>query len=59
MYDKPTARPPPVRVSFEFTYQRNNLLRRKSKLSDFAKFGEIFVNPDEPMEQRRVGGLFR
>ena len=53
MYDKPTTKPPPVRVSFEFTYQRNNLLRRKSKLSDFAKFG------DEPIEQRRVRGLFR
>ena len=58
-YEKPTASPPPVRISFEYTYQRNNLLRRKSKLSDLTKFAEIFVNPDEPIEQRRLRGVFR
>ena len=58
-YDVPTARPPPVRVTFEYVYQRNNMLRRKSKLAGKDRFAEIYINPDEPIEMRRIRGLFR
>ena len=52
-YNKPSAKPPPVQLP---TY---NLLRRKSKLADHVKFANMFVSPDEPIEQRRVRGIFR
>ena len=59
VYEKPTAKPPWLRVMFEYSYQRNNLLRRKSKLAEKAKFSEIYISPDEHIEQRRMRGIFR
>ena len=58
-YDVPTPKPPPVRVTFEYTYQRNNMLRRKANLMNHERFAQIFVSPDEPIEMRRIRGLFR
>ena len=58
-YDDPTSKPPPVRVTFEYSYQRDNFLRRKHKLATLEKFAEMFVNQDEPLEMRRMRGIFR
>ena len=53
------VRPPPLRVSFQFQYMRDSILRKKSKLQDIPKFSTVFINPDEPLEVRRIKGVFR
>ena len=52
-------RPPPLRVSFQFQYMRDNILRKKSKLQENPQFSTVFINPDEPFEVRRIKGHFR
>ena len=59
VYEKISVKPPPVRVTFEYNYPRDNLLRRKWKLGDHVRFANMYVNPDEPIGQRRIRGLFR
>ena len=52
-------RSPPLRVTFQYQYMRDSILRKKSKLLDIPKFSTVFINPDEPIEVRRVKGIFR
>ena len=58
-FESGMASPPPLRVSFHFQYMRDNILRKKSKLLAKPKFANVFINPDEPLETRRVKGMFR
>ena len=37
-YETGMPRPPPLRVSFQFHYMRDSILRKKSKLLDQPKF---------------------
>ena len=37
-YDELSAKPPPVSVTFEYSYQRDNFLRKKHKLATLQKF---------------------
>ena len=39
-YDVPTARSPPVRVTFEYMYQGENMLRKKSKVHKRERFAK-------------------
>ena len=52
-------RPPRLPVTFQLQYMRNNILRKKSKLQDNPKYSAVFINPDEPIEVRRIKGVFR
>ena len=57
--DPKSDRLPPVLVSFNRPYLRNNFLRRKFDLTKFAKFSDIYINADEPLETHRRKGLYR
>ena len=54
-----SARPPHVLVTFDRPYLRNNFLRRKYDLSKVEKYSDVYLNADEPMELRRLKGLYR
>ena len=58
-YEVSSDKPPPVRVTFDYTYQRNNMLRNKSNLAGRENFENIYINPDDPIEMRRMRGIFR
>ena len=58
-FDSGSPRPPPLRVSFQYQYQRDNILHKKYKLQDKPKFSMVFINPDEPIEVRQIKGIFR
>ena len=57
--DPKSARLPPVLVSFNRPYLRNNFLRRKYDLTKFPRFSDVYINADEPAEIRRRKGLYR
>ena len=57
--DARSTRPPPVLVSFDRPYLRNNFLRRKYDLVKVDKYSEVYLNADEPAEIRKRKGLFR
>ena len=49
----------PIKVTFQFAYIRNNILQKKANLLKSAKFSSVFINADEPIEVRRMKGMFR
>ena len=49
----------PVRVTFQLTYMRDNVLRKKKDLALLPRFADLYINPDEPHEIRRNKGFFR
>ena len=57
--DDRSARPPPILVSFDRPFLRNNFLRRKYDLAKIEKYSEVYINADEPTEIRRRKGLYR
>ena len=58
-YNETAVQQPPVRVTFELICMRDNLLKKKSTLVSKAKFASIYINPDEPLDVRRMKGMFR
>ena len=54
-----SAKPPPVLVTFERPFLRDNFLRRKIDLPKTEKFADLYINADEPTDVRRRKGLFR
>ena len=52
-------KPGPVVVNFVHAHLRDRILRKKIDLKDMAKYQEIYVNPDEPLEVRRQKARFR
>ena len=57
--DSAVKRPVPVRVTFQQTYMRDKIMRKKIDLVDFPKYATTYINPDESSEVRRTKGTFR
>ena len=53
------TRPPPVLVSFNRHFLRDNFLREKYRLVDKPNYSEVYINADEPTDVRRCKGLYR
>ena len=58
-YESDMVKPPPLRVTFQHQYMRDSILRKKSKLLNNPKYSSVYINPDEPIEVRRIKGMFR
>ena len=58
-FEPGAVQPPPLRETFQFQYQRNNILRKRSKLLNKPQFSSVDINPDESIEVRRIKGIFR
>ena len=53
-----STREVPVRVTFQLSYMRDNILRKKKDLVLLPRFVNLYINPDEPHELRCNKGIF-
>ena len=51
--------PAPLLVGFDNYHARITFLRKKGNLKNSNHYGDIWINPDEPIEVRRLKSTFR
>ena len=49
----------PVRVTLQYNYMRDKILRNKKTLLNIPKYASTFINPDKTHEVRRNKSIFR